>query len=328
LQTEDGPLAGVIAGRLRHAARSSADLPAVGDWVAVDPDGGVVRAVLPRRGCVSRAKVDGRSEPQTDIRSEAQILASNVDVVLVVGSLNQDLNIRRIERMLSLAANADAQAVVVLSKADLVPDPWGATTKVSRALGGTVPVITVSTLDGTGLDELAGWLRPGTTSVLIGSSGVGKTTLLNSLAGTGRRTAEVREDDDKGRHATTARELLLLPTGGMVIDTPGIRTAGVWDDGQGVESVFADIASLAEHCRFSDCAHENEPGCAVTEAVADGRLAEDRLEGMRKLDRERERTENRRAVKQRERVEGRQFRAFRHEVKALSNVGRYNKRER
>lgn len=286
-----GPLAGRPAGRLRHRAADAADLPAVGDWVAVD-EGGVVHAVLPRRGGIARADPGGRSEPQ--------VLAANVDVALVLGSLNRDLNVRRLERMLTLAADARAEAVVVLSKADLVADPWAQVADVRLALGGTVPVVAVSVHAGTGLEALAGWLQPGATAVLLGSSGVGKTTLLNALAGgPPRRTVPIRAGDDRGRHATTARELVPLASGALVIDTPGLRLPRVWEQASGLETAFADIAELAVRCRFRDCSHQGEPGCAVAAAVADGRLPADRVAGLAKLERERARLVARRDARAR-----------------------------
>jgi ribosome biogenesis GTPase / thiamine phosphate phosphatase len=288
----DGPLAGRIAGRLRHAAASPADLPAVGDWVAADPATGVVHAVLPRRGGIARAAPGGQSE--------AQVLAANVDVALLVGSLNRDLNIRRLERLLTLAADARAEPVVVLSKADLVADPWEHVADVRLALGATVPVLALSVHAGTGLDALAAWLRPGVTAVLLGSSGTGKTTLLNALSGgPPRRTAEIRASDDRGRHATSVRELVLLPSGAIVIDTPGLRLPRVWDEAAGLDTAFADIADLARRCRFADCRHNGEPGCAVAAAVADGSLPADRVAGMAKLERERARIEARRDARAR-----------------------------
>jgi ribosome biogenesis GTPase / thiamine phosphate phosphatase len=296
-----GALTATVAGRLRHAARSPADLPVVGDWVAVSED--VVRAVLPRRGGIARAAPDGRSEPQ--------VLAANVDVALVLGSLNRDLNVRRLERMLTLAADARAEAVVVLSKADLVEDPWAHVADVRLALGGTVPVVAVSVHAGTGLDALGAWLRPGTTSVLLGSSGVGKTTLLNTLSGgPERRTAPIRASDDRGRHATTARELVPLPGGALVIDTPGLRLPRVWEQAGGLETAFADVTELARLCRFRDCTHGGEPGCAVAEAVADGRLPADRLAGLAKLERERARIEDRREARRRARLMSKAIRRY------------------
>jgi ribosome biogenesis GTPase / thiamine phosphate phosphatase len=298
----DGPLIARVAGRLLHAAASPADLPAVGDWVAAGADG-VVHAVLPRRGGIARAAPGGRSE--------AQVLAANVDVALILGSLNRDLNVGRLERMLTLAADARADPLVVLSKADLSPDPWAQVADVRLALGGTVPVIPISVHAGTGLDALEGWLRPGATAVLLGSSGVGKTTLLNALTGgPPRRTAAIRESDDRGRHATTARELVLLPSGGIVIDTPGLRLPQVWDQASGLEAAFADIETLARECRFADCRHQGEPGCAVAAAVADGRLPADRVSGHAKLERERARIEGRRHERRGGRVMSRAIRRF------------------
>jgi ribosome biogenesis GTPase / thiamine phosphate phosphatase len=276
----EGPLPGAPSGRMTHAAATAADLPATGDWVAADPASGVVHALLPRRGGIARAAGDGRAEPQ--------VLAANVDLALVVGSLNRDLNVRRLERFLTLAADAEAEALVVLSKSDLSGDPDGHALEVRLALGGSVPVLAISVVDGTGLGALEAWLEPGRTAVLLGSSGVGKTTLLNHLTGQSRATLPVRAGDDRGRHATTRRELVPLAGGALVIDTPGLRLPRVWEQAGGLRSVFGDVERLARQCRFSDCTHSGEPGCAVAAAVADGRLSADRLNGMRKLAREEE----------------------------------------
>ena len=278
LVTADGPLAGAPSGRMTHAAATAADLPAVGDWVAADPATGAVHALLPRQGGIARAAGLDRAEPQ--------VLAANVDVALVVGSLNRDFNLRRIERFLTLAADAEADAVVVLSKADLDADAAGRVLDVRAALGGTVPVLALSVVDGTGLDALGAWLQPGRTAVLLGSSGVGKTTLLNHLTGVERPTLPVRGNDDRGRHTTTHRELVPLANGALVIDTPGLRLPRLWEQAAGLRTVFADIDALAARCRFRDCAHQGEPGCAVAAAIADGRLDPDRLAGHEKLARE------------------------------------------
>jgi ribosome biogenesis GTPase len=263
---------------MAHAATTAADLPAVGDWVAADPESGVVHALLPRQGGIARACGHDRGEPQ--------VLAANVDLALVVGSLNRDLNVRRLERFLTLAADAEADALVVLSKADLSDDPAAQALDVRAALGGTVPVLAVSVVDGTGIATLEDWLAPGRTAVLLGSSGVGKTTLLNHLTGERRPTLPVRGSDDRGRHATAHRELVPLASGALVIDTPGLRLPRVWEQAGGLRSVFADIDELALRCRFRDCSHRGEPGCAVAAAIADGRLPADRLAGMEKLARE------------------------------------------
>jgi ribosome biogenesis GTPase len=278
LLSATGARAGAPSGRMAYGATTAADLPAVGDWVAADPESGVVHALLPRQGGIARACGHDRGEPQ--------VLAANVDLALVVGSLNRDLNVRRLERFLTLAADAEADALVVLSKADLSDDPAAQALDVRAALGGTVPVLAVSVVDGTGIATLEDWLAPGRTAVLLGSSGVGKTTLLNHLTGERRPTLPVRGSDDRGRHATAHRELVPLASGALVIDTPGLRLPRVWEQAGGLRSVFADIDELALRCRFRDCSHRGEPGCAVAAAIADGRLPADRLAGMEKLARE------------------------------------------
>jgi ribosome biogenesis GTPase len=278
LLSATGALTGVPSGGLTHAAVTAIDLPAVGDWVAADPESGLVHALLPRRGGIARAAGDGRAEPQ--------VLAANVDLALVVGSLNRDLSIRRLERFLALAADAETEALVVLSKADLSSDAAAEALDVRTALGGSVPVLAISVVDGTGLEALGAWLAPGRTAVLLGSSGVGKTTLLNHLTGQQRPTLPVRESDDRGRHSTSHRELVPLAGGALVIDTPGLRLPRVWEQAAGLRSVFADVEELALRCRFRDCSHHGEPGCAVAQAIADGTLPADRLAGMDKLARE------------------------------------------
>ena len=285
LAAAGGALTGVPSGRMAHVARGAADLPAVGDWVAVDPRSGMVHALLPRQGGLARASGDGR---------EPQVLAANVDLALVVGSLNRDLNVRRLERFLTLAADAEAEALVVLSKADLGADPAGAAIDVRLALGGSVPVLAISVVDGTGMAALEAWLQPGRTAVLLGSSGVGKTTLLNHLSGRRSPTLPVRAGDDRGRHATTHRELVQLAGGALVIDTPGLRLPRIWEQAAGLRRVFGDVEELARRCRFRDCSHRGEPGCAVAAAIADGRLSADRLAGLEKLAREQAWIESRR----------------------------------
>ncbi|MFF4591235.1 ribosome small subunit-dependent GTPase A [Streptomyces sp. NPDC001388] len=254
-----------------------------GDWVALDPEGAdprYVRTLLPRRTAFVRST--------SSKRSEGQILAANVDHALVAMSLAVELDLGRVERFLALAWESGAQPVVVLTKADLVPDPVTLAHLVQDV--GTsapgVPVLTVCARDGEGVEELAGLLGRGT-AVLLGASGAGKSTLANALAGVDVMDVRAtRDQDGKGRHTTTTRNLLPLPGGGVLIDTPGLRGVGLWDAGSGVGQVFAEIEELARGCRFHDCAHESEPGCAVRAAVEDGELPPRRLESYRKLVRE------------------------------------------
>lgn len=253
-----------------------------GDWVAVDPDGDprYVRAYLPRRTAFVRST--------SSKRSEGQILAANVDHAVVAVSLAVELDLGRVERFLALAWESGAQPVVVLTKADLVADPVTLARLVrdveTSAPG--VPVLGVSALHGDGLDVLVALVGSGT-SVLLGQSGAGKSTLANALVGADVMDVQAARDvDGKGRHTTTTRNLLALPTGGVLIDTPGLRGVGLYDAEGGVGQVFAEIEELAEGCRFHNCAHESEPGCAVRAAVADGGLPERRLDSYRKLMRE------------------------------------------
>ncbi|MET9449358.1 ribosome small subunit-dependent GTPase A [Streptomyces cinerochromogenes] len=253
-----------------------------GDWVAVDPDGDprYVRAYLPRRTAFVRST--------SSKRSEGQILAANVDHAVVAVSLALELDLGRVERFLALAWESGAQPVVVLTKADLVPDPVTLAHLVQdvETSAPGVPVLTVSALHGDGLDVLVALVGSGT-SVLLGQSGAGKSTLANALVGADVMDVRAARDvDGKGRHTTTTRNLLALPSGGVLIDTPGLRGVGLFDAETGVGQVFSEIEELAGGCRFHDCAHETEPGCAVRSAVENGELPERRLESYRKLMRE------------------------------------------
>ncbi|MFE7929049.1 ribosome small subunit-dependent GTPase A [Streptomyces sp. NPDC057456] len=254
-----------------------------GDWVAVDPedaDPRYVRTLLTRRTAFVRST--------SSKRSEGQILAANVDHAVVAMSLAVELDLGRIERFLALAWESGAQPVVVLTKADLVPDPVALSYLVDdvEASAPGVPVLTVCARDGDGVEELAALLGLGT-SVLLGASGAGKSTLANALVGEDVMGVQATRDmDGKGRHTTTTRNLLPLPGGGVLIDTPGLRGVGLWDAGAGVGQVFAEIEEFARGCRFHDCAHESEPGCAVRAAVEDGDLPPRRLESYHKLVRE------------------------------------------
>ncbi|HTQ81228.1 MAG TPA: ribosome small subunit-dependent GTPase A [Thermoanaerobaculia bacterium] len=270
--------------------REPGGLPAVGDWVVLEPpavpgSAGRIRAVLPRRSCFSR-KVAGS-------RASEQVAAANLDTVLLVSGLDGDWNPRRIERYLAAAWASGASPVVVLNKADRADDPESlelATAEVALA----VPIHRVSARTGEGLGALSVYFPEGATVGLLGSSGVGKSTLVNRLLGGEiQRTGEVREGDDRGRHTTTHRELFRTPWGGLVLDTPGMRELQLWDAEDGIEATFSDVEEIASGCRFRDCRHQGEPGCAVAAAVAEGDLAAERLASYSKLQGEAEKLRTR-----------------------------------
>jgi len=279
---ERGVLIASLAGRLRHVSVGWRDRPAVGDWVAIIPAPAdavaTIQAVLPRISVFTR-KMSGREQGE-------QIIAANVDIVFLVTSLNSELSLRRIERYLTLAWESGARPMIVLSKADLVEDAGPLVREVESVAAG-VPVVLTSARSGLGIERLREALAGVGTGAVLGSSGVGKSALINALAGFERQaTGRIREADDKGRHTTTRRELVQLPGGGLLIDTPGMRELALADAGHGLLSAFDDIESLAAACGFRDCAHGNEPDCAVQAAVADGRLAPERLASFEKLTRE------------------------------------------
>jgi ribosome biogenesis GTPase / thiamine phosphate phosphatase len=270
------------SGRLRHDAEldPATVWPAVGDWVALEPgesEHHLIQRVLHRRSAVVRRSPTDRGVP-------AQVLAANVDVVFVVTSMNADFNVRRLERYLAVAWESGATPVVLLSKADLADDV-GSFRLAAEASAPGVEVIAVSVVSGEGLDQVRAHLGPGRTVVFTGSSGVGKSSIVNALAGTELlETAAIREDDARGRHTTTRRELIRLADG-LLIDTPGLRELGVLD-GEGVSTAFDDVEGYAGACRFNDCQHRSEPGCAVRAALGDGSLSADRFDAYMKLQRE------------------------------------------
>jgi ribosome biogenesis GTPase len=277
-----GEVAAGVSGRFRYDAAGSGDYPAVGDWVALelgnDADRAVIREVLPRQTRFVR--------PARGDVAGAQVVAANVDLVLLVTGLDHDFNPRRIERYLALAWSSGAEPVVVLNKVDLCQDIAGRLADVSLVAPG-VPVRVLSARSGNGLESLTPLLERGRTVALLGSSGVGKSTIVNALLGYERQqTGDVRADDQRGRHTTTTRELLATPSGALLIDSPGMRSIGMWETEQGLVDAFADITSLALDCRFNDCTHGGEPGCAVQLAINTGDLPASRLESHRKLARE------------------------------------------
>ena len=217
---------------------------------------------------------------------EEQVIAANLDTVLVMTALNADFNARRLERFLTVSRESGAQPVLVLNKLDTCDAP-GPYLEQARLVAGSAPVIAISAKTAAGLDALAAWIKPGLTIGLIGSSGVGKSTLVNRLAGNEEiKTAETRARDERGRHTTTHRQLFILPGGGILLDTPGMREMQFWDSGQGLAKTFEEIEALAPSCKFKDCAHDSEPGCSVKAAVAAGTVSADRLVSWAKLKRE------------------------------------------
>ena len=269
------------SGKLRLRAAAGEDWPAVGDWVSVGGDpaqGLVVSSVLSRRTQISR-KLAGKQVAE-------QVLAANVDTIFLVMGLDGDYQPRRVERYLAQTWESGARAVVLLNKADLFEDAKVRADEIRRiALG--VEVLCVSAATGQGMSGVERYLASGETVVLLGSSGVGKSTLLNRLVGVEKQaTAQVRERDSRGRHTTTAKQLFFFAGGAMVIDTPGLRELQLWEPGDGITQAFGDIAVLAMQCRFRNCTHNGEPGCAVAKAIGEGTLEEARLENHRKLLRE------------------------------------------
>lgn len=309
-----GEMAAQITGRLRHETSSRGDMPAVGDWVAVRPIPGEERAmihyVLPRRSHFTR-KVAG-------FETEEQIVAANIDVVFLVSALNQDQNLRRVERYLTLAWESGAIPVIVLSKSDLCDDIDTAIADFAAIAPGCA-IHAVSIVTDEGFEELATYLVGNKTIAFLGSSGVGKSTIVNRLLGADRQVVREIRHDGKGRHTTTHRELMRVPGGGLMIDTPGMRELQLWGTDDGLDSAFSDISELAEGCRFNDCTHTTEPGCRVIAALEDGNLPADRLESYRKLERELAFLE-RKKDKRLAREEGRKWRKLNAEARSRTRI--------
>ena len=323
-KSEDGigEIDAVVSGKFMYGIDHSAEMPVTGDWVLIrgGMSGGglrrnepaVIHAVLPR---VSKFSRKAKGDTAYD-KVEEQVLVANIDMAIIVAAAGQDWNARRIERYIALVIDSGARPVVVITKADLAENVDELIHR-TRSLAPALPVFAVSALTGLGLDRFDEFLLPGVTAVLVGSSGAGKSTLLNSLAGRSlQRVQDIRADDHKGRHTTSVRTLFRLPTGALLIDTPGLREIQLWTSEEDVDATFPEIEALAARCRFRDCTHESEPGCAVREAIESGAVADDRVAAWRKLRREIEALERRQdpllaaAERARWRSINREFRRF------------------
>jgi ribosome biogenesis GTPase len=278
----EGETTARVSGTYRFRSRSSADYPGVGDWVAVSmldgKDTAIIHHLLPRRTCISR-KVAWT-------KTEEQVLAANIDSAFLISGMDGEFNIQRIERYLTMCYNSDLRPIIVLNKQDLCPDIDDKLSEI-RAIAFGIPVHAISALTSTGIDRLHPYLVAGKTSVCLGSSGVGKSTIINRLFGEERLpVGSTSESTGKGKHVTVQRELIPLPSGGLLIDTPGLRELQLWGDENDLDANFRDIENLAKYCRFRDCQHKKEPGCAVKQAIQDGQLDITRYRSYLKLQRE------------------------------------------
>lgn len=285
LYSKDGELNAIISGKFRNNVKSKEDFPAVGDWVIFEAVNGkneganaIIQGILPRKSKFSR-KVAGKE-------TQEQIIASNIDIAFVVCALNYDFNLRRIERYLSLVWQSGATPVIVLTKPDLCKDIQNKITEVSNVAFG-VDIHVINNISADGIEVLQDYFNENKTVVLLGSSGVGKSSLINNLAHENiMKVSELRNNIDKGRHTTTHKQMFILPNGGLIIDTPGIRELQLWDVDDGVSQCFSDIETFSKSCKFADCTHQNEPGCAVREAIKANRLDEGRFENYIKIQKE------------------------------------------
>ena len=281
---EHGPISARLKAGIYHN-QSEEIFPAVGDYVLVEynhlGDSRIIKT-LDRHSVFLRSNFSGHAAGYVKAVRE-QVIAANFDFVFILSSLNDDLRAKRLERYITLAWNSGAGPVIILTKSDLVKDPSKHIEEILSIAAG-VPVFALSSKTGSGLEELSAYLKPCNTIVFLGSSGVGKSTLLNTLAGEQiMAIGDIREDDSRGRHTTAHRQLAMLPRGCMVIDTPGLREVGMWDADSGLDEAFHDVTQYFQDCRFSDCRHQNEPGCAVLEAITDGSLSQQRWDDYQKL---------------------------------------------
>jgi len=280
--TKEGEQSAILSNSYLRSMNNRSDIPAVGDWVGLKINKEInmchIQLLLPRKNKLSR-KVAGK-------KSEEQIIASNIDIVFIFTSVDQDFNIRRLERYLSMVYEINAQPIIILNKIDTCKN-LDEYTEETKTIFKNIPVIPISAKTGDNIRNIRKYIKSGKTIVLIGSSGVGKSTLINQLLGYSRQAVgEIRDSDGKGRHITSSREMIILPEGGIIIDNPGIRELQLWSSGEGISITFQDIEELSIFCKFRDCRHELEPGCAVKKAVEDGKLSIKRLDSYKKLMRE------------------------------------------
>ena len=326
--TEKGDVTAEISGRFRHESFSRADFPVVGDWVVMtrqdNQSHATIHAVLPRQSHFSRKAILGGGPAYGMGKTEKQVLVTNINSVFLVSGLDGDFNLRRMERYLSIAWDSGASPVIVLNKSDL-PENLDELIEQASEVALGVPILPVSAKTSDGIDSLLEYIPKGNTVTLLGSSGVGKSTIINSLIGEEIiKTGELRKSDGRGKHTTTYRELLILPNGGIVIDTPGMRELQAWSDDEGMEKTFGDIEELAKMCKFNDCSHQTEPGCAIQKALEDGTLDKKRYKGYLRLQKEMEhlkRRQDQKSTRQFNREWDKRIKKYHKDMKELRKKG-------